>query len=184
MALRGLSYPYNDGEAIIGLWHTDPPVSRHRAEELSDRGAWGLLQHFFSPERHLAVCVLYKEQRYSLRAYHFQGQDVLEHAARVLRLDASRLAACDFHIGDLDVQGDCCPIAVALEAVAAPTGGSVEPERQDVFVLCDLRPLGVKPRCVYSHLPRFHFPSLLADLGIALPDSHRVGVLGARISGN
>ncbi|CAE7897325.1 unnamed protein product, partial [Symbiodinium sp. KB8] len=88
-------------------------------KELSDRGAWGLLQHFFSPERHLAVCVLYKEQRYSLRAYHFQGQDVLEHAARVLRLDASRLAACDFHIGDLDVQGDCCPIAVALEAVAA-----------------------------------------------------------------
>ena len=78
--------------------------------------------------------------------------------------------------------GTRCPLTVAVADVAAPTGGYREPRRQDFFVLCDLRPLGLKPRFVYAHLPRLHLPSLIADLGIALPAAFRVGITGARVT--
>ena len=59
-----------------------------------------------------------------------------------------------------------------------------EPERRDLFVLCDLRPLGLKPKHLYTHVPRLHLPSVVADLGIAMPAGFQVGVLGARLSGD
>ena len=75
-------------------------------------------------------------------------------------------------------------LVVTVADVAAPTGSSPELERQDYFILCDLRPLGLKPKFAYAHLRRLHMPSLLADLGVALPAGHRIKVLGARLSGD
>ena len=174
-----------DGDAISAIRSLDTTVSRHRAESLHDRNTWGPMQQFFDLDFRQATCVLlHREQRFCIDTASFQGIDLFDHLVSVLRLDASRTAVCSFPIEDLEVQGERCASIVAVADVAAPTGGSREPARQDFFILCDLRPLGLKPRFVYAHLPCLHLPSLVADLGIALPAAFEVGVAGARMSGD
>ena len=95
----------NDGEAIIGVWHSDADVSRHRAEELSDRRLWGPLRHFFEPERHVASCVMYQDQRYNIREYFHPPGELLSYVTQYLHLDTTRTVACTFGIQNLDVQG-------------------------------------------------------------------------------
>ena len=50
--------------------------------------------------------------------------------------------------------------------------------RQDVFILCDMRPLGLKPVFVHAHVPTIHVPSLLSDFSVDLPPAFQVGIHG------
>ena len=173
-----------DGDAITCFFGNSASPVRYRAEDLEDRNNWGPLQHFFEPEVRSRTCVMYRESRYCIAPYHHTGQHLHEYLVHFLQLDPRRVAACEFGLQDLDVQGDKCATLLAVADVAPPTGGFHEPARQDLFVLCDLRPLGLKPRFMYTHVPRLYLPSLTADLGIALPSGFVLGVLGARVSGN
>ena len=171
-----------DGDAISAVRNLDSTVPRHRAESLHDRGMWGPMHQFFEPAYQQATCVLHRDQRFCVDISPSQGIDLFDQVVSLLSLDAASTAVCTFPIEDLEVQGTRCQRIVTVADVAAPTGGYREPVRQDFFVLCDLRPLGLKPRFVYAHLPRLHLPSLIADLGIALPAAFQVGVAGARVS--
>ena len=173
-----------DGDAITGTFDPSGVPHRPRVEDLENRATWGTLRHFFKPELRDCTCVMYRDKRYCVNDSHHRGQSLNDYIASFLQLDLRRAASCLFRLRDLDVQGDRCADLIAVADVAPPTGGHNEPERQDIFVLCDLRPLGLKPRFLYTHVPRFHLPSLVADLGIALPDGFGVGVLGARVSGD
>ncbi|CAE7846567.1 HERC1, partial [Symbiodinium sp. KB8] len=173
-----------DGEAVTAVRQLEESVPRYRAETLRDRSTWGSMQHFFEPAFRLGTCILHRDKRFSVAAIEETGADLFDQVVSFLHLDASRTAICSFPLSDLDVHGEQCPLLVAVADVAAPTGGYREPRRQDFFVLCDLRPLGLKPQFVHAHLPRLHLPSLIADLGIALPAAFQVGVAGASLQGD
>ena len=173
-----------DGDAIIAVRHLEATVLRHRADSLHDRANWGSMQQFFAPDFRQATCVLRGDQRFRIEVPIPHGIDLFDQVVTELQLDASRVAICSFPLENFEVHGTRCPLTVAVADVAAPTGGYREPRRQDFFVLCDLRPLGLKPRFVYAHLPRLHLPSLIADLGIALPAAFQVGLTGASIFGD
>ena len=172
-----------DGDAITAVRHVEATFLRHTAETLHDRTTWGTMQQFYAPDFAQATCVLHREDRYRIDTPIPRGIDLFDQIVTELQLDASRVAICSFPLEDLEVHGTRCPLTVAVADVAGPTGSHREPHRQDFFVLCDLRPLGLKPRFVYAHLPRLHLPSLAADLGIALPATFQVGVVGARLTG-
>ena len=168
----------------VSLALPSDPV-RYRAEDFGGpQKTGGSLNHLFEPEARLRTCVMYRENRYSIAPYHHTGQHLYEYLLHFLQLDPRRVASCAFRLQDLDVQGDKCDTLLAIADVAPPTGSYQEPARQDLFVLCDLRPLGLKPRFLYTHVPRLHLPSLTADFGIALPNGFVLGVLGARVSGS
>ena len=173
-----------DGDAINVVQHLDTTVLQHRAESLHDRASWGPMHQFYEPDFKQATCVLHREQRFCIDTSPNYGIDLFDQIVSALRLDAAKTAICSFPIEDLEVQGVRCRTVTTVADVAAPTGGYREPARQDFFVLCDLRPLGLKPQFVYAHLPRLHLPSLIADLGIALPAAFQVGIEGARVSGD
>ena len=172
-----------DGDAITAVRHLETTVFRHRAESLHDSACWGSMQQFFAPDFKQATCVLHGDQRFRLDVPVTHGTDLFDQVVSELQLDASRIAICSFPLEDLEVHGTRCPLTVAVADVPGPTGGHREPRRQDFFVLCDLRPLGLEPRFVHAHLPRLHLPSLIADLGIALPAAFQVGLTGARVTG-
>ena len=173
-----------DGDAITGTFDPSLCPFPHRSEDLENRANWGTLRHFFSPETRDCTCVMHREKRYCVGPHHHRGQSLNDYIVSFLQLDVRRAASCVFSLHDLDVQGDRCRDIVAVADVAPPTGGFHEPERVDFFVLCDVRPFGLKPRFLYTHVPRLHLPSLVADLGIALPRGYVVGVLGARVHGD
>ena len=173
-----------DGDAITVVRYPETTFLRHRAEGLQDRANWSPMSQFYAPDFRQATCVLHGEHRFCMDVPIPHGLDLFDQLVSELRLDASRIAICSFPLEDLEVHGTRCPLTVAVADVAAPTGGYREPHRQDFFVLCDLRPLGLKPRFVYAHLPRLHLPSLIADLGIALPAAFQVGITGARVTGD
>ena len=173
-----------DGDVITAVRHPEATVLRHRAESLRDRTTWGSMQQFFAPDFHQATYVLHRDSRYRMDTPIPSGIDLFDQIVSELRLDASRIAICSFPLEDFEIHGTRCPLTVAVADVAAPTGGHREPHRQDFFVLCDLRPLGLRPRFIYAHLPRIHLPSLIADLGIAMPAAYQVGIVGARVSGD
>ena len=173
-----------DGDVILGTFDSSPRPQPCRYEDLLSRDTWGSLQHFFAPETRPRTCVMYQDKRYCVGEHHLQGRTLNEYIVSFLGIDASRVASCRYCIRDLDVQGDHCATVITIADVAPPTGGHREPDRRDLFVLCDLRPLGLKPKHVYTHVPRLHLPSLIADLGIALPAGHQLRVLGARLSGD
>ena len=172
-----------DGDVIMGTFDPSPRPQPCRYEDLNDRATWGSLRHFFAPERHSRTCVMYRDKRYCVGESQWHGSTRNEFIVSFLGIETSRVASCQYDIRDLDVQGDHCATIIAISDVAPPTGGHQEPERRDLFVLCDLRPLGLKPKHLYTHVPRLHLRSVAADLGIALPAGYQVGVLGARLSG-
>ena len=171
-----------DGDAITAVQYPEATLLRHRVESLQDRANWGSLCQFYAPDFRQATCVMHGDQRFRMEVPVPHGTDLFDQVVSELQLDASRTAICSFPLEALEVHGTRCPLTVAVADVAAPTGGYREPHRQDFFVLCDLRPLGLKPRFVYAHLPRLHLPSLIADLGIALPAAFQVGITGARVA--
>ncbi|CAE7946520.1 hypothetical protein AK812_SmicGene33425 [Symbiodinium microadriaticum] len=173
-----------DGDVITGTFDPSPRPLVCRVEDLERRDSWGTLRHFFAPEAHQSTCVMYQDKRYCVGERHYRAHGLYDYIVSFLGVDVNRISACTFPVQDLDVQGDYCQNIVAIADVAPPTGGHREHERRDLFVLCDLRPLGLKPKHVYTHVSRLHLPSLAADLGVALPAGFSQGVLGARLSGD
>ncbi|CAE7890796.1 unnamed protein product [Symbiodinium microadriaticum] len=126
-------------------------------------------------------CVMYANKRYCVAAYEHTGFTLLEHAVSSLRLDLSRIAACTFHTADLDVQGNHCEWTLAVVDVPVLADTAASRARQDFFVLCDIRPLGLKPIFVHTHVPKIHVPSLLSNVGIELPSSRQLGISGGTL---
>ena len=89
---------------------------------------------------------------------------------------------CTFPVCDLDVHGESCPVVVAVMDVAAPAVSRAAV--RDLFVFLDFRPLGFKPRFLYTNVPTVHLPSLLARFGIELPPVYRIGVYGGTRQGD
>ena len=83
------------------------------------------------------------------------------------------------HFRDLDVQGEACSSAVMAVGLPNPDiHGYVQAQRRDVFVGCDLRPLGFKPVLYFGHSVTVHVPSVFAYAALELPTGYEVLVSG------
>ena len=170
----------DDGEVITTLAAGTPPPSNSRATDLFVADVpWGPMHHFFRDEKHEAVCILYRGHRYSFSSRHHVGLTLLDFVCDRFRLDKNRILTCAFPIEDLDVQGDLCSVLVAQDL--PPSATADRQLRHDCFTLLDLRPFGLKPQFLHTHVPTHHVPSIAADVGIALPRHLRIGVLGGRL---
>ncbi|OLQ02188.1 hypothetical protein AK812_SmicGene14994 [Symbiodinium microadriaticum] len=166
------------GEVVTVLPSGDQHPAHIRAFALLQPEAeWGPMHHFFRVELHESICVLFRSQRYCFNSH--TGTTLLDFVCERFRLDPNRIVTCVFPIEDLDVQGDYCPVLVAVQDLP-PLAIPGHPTRQDCFTLCDLRPLGLKPQFIYTHVPTHHVPSLASDFGVSLPRHMQVKTLGGR----
>ena len=167
-----------DGDVITVVRDASFVPSRIPSTQLSDRSNWGPMRHFFDVERHPCIGVLYGSQRFCIASHYHYGETIIDHLTRCLRLEATRITTCTFHTPDLDIQGSHCPDLVTVHDVRPIIDTSASRARQDVFILCDMRPLGLKPVFVHAHVPTVHVPSLLSDFGVDLPPAFQVGIHG------
>ena len=168
----------DSGDVITVLPADDHAPAHVRAFDLCQPEAeWGPMHHFFRAEVYESICVLFRLQRYCFNSH--TGTTLLDFVCERFRLDPNRIVTCVFPIEDLDVQGDHCPVLVAVQDLP-PLAIPGHPTRQDCFTLCDLRPLGLKPQFIYTHVPTHHVPSLVLDFGISLPRHMQVQTLGGR----
>ena len=167
-----------DGDVITVVRDASFVPSRILSTQLSDRSTWGSMRFFFQVELHPCIGVLYGSQRYCIASHYHYGETIIEHLTRCLRLDVARITTCTFHTPDLDIQGSYCPELVTVHDVRPIIDTPATRARQDLFILCDMRPLGLKPVFVHAHVPTIHVPSLLSDFGVDLPSAFQVGIHG------
>ena len=170
-----------DGDVVTVVRHGISPPCSMLPEDLASPHTWGPADRFFQLDVRERSCVMYANKRYCVAAYEHTGFTLLEHAVSSLRLDLSRIAACTFHTADLDVQGNHCEWTLAVVDVPVLADTAASRARQDFFVLCDIRPLGLKPIFVHTHVPKIHVPSLLSNVGIELPSSRQLGISGGTL---
>ena len=126
-----------------------------------------------------SLCVLYRDRRYALPQHHHTDQTVVEYVTEKLRLDPHATAMCTFPIGDLDVQGEHSEAVVAVAEAPSPrVTGMTRDLAQDIFVLLDARPFGIKPQFLFVHYPVLHLPTIITALGLHTSPAVRVGVIG------
>ena len=169
------------GDVILGLeGSVAPPPHRVLADMFVPSARWGQLQHIPRVRRVPGLCLYFEGQRYVLRQFLLQGMSVLEAVSEVLGLAAAEVTThLNSSLRDLDVQGSAC--AGVVQAVRLPrfrVADATLRQRRDVFVLCDLRPLGVRPLSWHSHSLRVHIPSVLALAQILVPEGFGVLVMG------
>ena len=180
------------GEVITVFNHAQTQLAWTTSADLFQGSqTWGPMVHFFRTETRTGLGVLYGDQRYSLDFRPAPGLTAEHVAVDSLRLDQARVVLCTFPTPDLDIQGVHCPTTVAVADRPIHPQGAQPVPRQDLFVYCDLRPLGMRPRYIRAHVPALHLPTLASDFGIHLPAAYKLGVVGGlchrdmvRIQGN
>ena len=114
-----------------------------------------------SSRRRLAV--LYGAQRYAIPRAQIQGELVEQAILRLFQLDPAGVLLCTFPTAGLEIQGFACPTVVAIADKPTHPPAAPPVHRQDIFTYCDLRPLGVRPRCIRTNVPVLHLPTLASD---------------------
>ena len=169
----------HDGD-VLTFTHGPTAFVRHRIEPtFQPDGHWGALCHMPQVESMACLCVMYGDKRFSLPSFHYTGETVVQATARCLGRDPHDLTMCAFPLQDLDLHGDACLSAITV--VDQPNNrqpDTLHSGRRDIFVLCDLRPLGLRPRFVYTNYPAVHLPSILSQLGLRVPPIFKIKVAG------
>ena len=172
-----------DGDVVTVVRHGIPPPSRPSrllAETLANPRTWGPAEHFFEIGLLPSTCVMCGGKRYCVAPHHHTDQTLIQHTVQSLRLDVHRIATCTFRTDEFDVRGHNCRWTVAVADVPAIADSEASRSRQDFFVLCDLRPLGLKPVFLHTHAPKIHVPSFLSDFGIELPPAVQLCIQGGK----
>ena len=176
----------HDGDVITVTHGPSNHVSQLRIEALFEDGAdWGCPRDMPRPEHTDGVCALYQKSRFFIPPHHHYGETFVEAIARCVNRPPQELTCCSFPVADLEVHGDhaSCVITV-VDAPHPQQAHAVHAARRDVFVLCDLRPLGLKPRFIRTHCLVVHRPSLLSAFDLQLHPAFRVEVVGGRSQGD
>ena len=173
----------HDGDVITVVRNADEQLPRHRYDQLFvPEACWTQLGEIPQPECHEKWCVMYRDKRFTINFDASPVDNTVALVSNELDLPPNSAVMCTFPVCDLDVQGEFCPVAVTVMDVAAPTVSRAAV--RDIFVFLDFRPLGSKPRFLYTNVPTVHLPSILARFGIELPPVYRIGVYGGTRRGN
>ncbi|OLP77728.1 hypothetical protein AK812_SmicGene42181 [Symbiodinium microadriaticum] len=157
--------------------HAPGPGGFAFEDQFADECEWGPVEHIPQEIRTPSVGVVCGEEFFTLQGC-FHGRSSVREAC----IRASRLAG-DFAVGfsssafhNLSLRGEPCDRLIALAEVPPRSIGSFQ--RRDVFVFCDLRPLGLEPRAYFSHSVHIHLPSLASLLGLRAPTGFSLQVSG------
>ena len=157
------------------------PMPGYDVSDLFHPGAaWGRTAHLPMPSASPGTCVMTDRHRFFLHGRRPYAHNLETEIAERLRCQG---AAITIHLHDglyrLDFHGDpCSDCALVLELPRPDSGDAFLSARRDVCTLLDFRPLGQRPRFWHSHFPALHIPSVLAHLGIRLPEGLRLVVHG------
>ena len=173
----------HDGDVITVVRDADEQLPRHRYDQLFlPEARWIQLGEIPQPECNEKWCVMYRDKRFTINFDASPVDNTVALVSNELDLPPNSVVMCTFPVCDLDVQGEFCPVAVAVMDVAAPAVSRAAV--RDIFVFLDFRPLGSKPRFLYTNVPTVHIPSILARFGIELPLVYKIGVYGGTRQGN
>ncbi|CAE6952212.1 hypothetical protein AK812_SmicGene15638 [Symbiodinium microadriaticum] len=159
--------------------HGGPPHDFAVTDLLRRDGPWSQIQHMPRSLHTPCLCVLSGKYRFVIRQDLHTGRTIPEALAVVLDRAVDSFTTCSsFDFEDLDVQGEVCDRLIATASIPPqhllPEGFA----RRDVWIFCDYRPLGHKPRCHLTHVFRAHIPSLLALDGVFIPPGFHLNVQG------
>ena len=164
---------------------SEPPRDFAVSDLFRNDSTWTQIQHVPRLLRTPCLCVLSRKHRFVLRQDLHSGRTISEAVSVLLDAPADTFTFCSsFAFEDLDVQGNPCDRVVLTAPVppchALPQGML----RRDIWVFCDYRPLGRKPRGHLVHVFRVHVPSLLALDDIVVPEGYELLVDGGFPSGD
>ncbi|OLP86955.1 hypothetical protein AK812_SmicGene31882 [Symbiodinium microadriaticum] len=108
------------------------------------------------------VCVLFAEQVFRCSNRWKLYQDV-HHCLIGARTVTEKVVLCD---------GDVITGSFLEES------GVLREQAQDLFVLLDFRPLGMRPKAICVNQPKLHLPTIIADFGLLLPPTFCANVAG------
>ncbi|CAE7208140.1 unnamed protein product [Symbiodinium sp. CCMP2592] len=171
------------GDVITVLQEGISPFPFLGIDHLLEPGLrWSPLRHipreFVTP----GFCVTFEGERFVLYERHVPGRTVLEAVSRLLDLQAESLTCSFSPLADLDVQGSTCSGVLQVARLPNPTFQEADTwQRRDVFVLCDLRGLGLRPISYFSHSLAVHVPSVFAYAKVRIPAGYEVVVKGGRL---
>ncbi|CAE7541810.1 unnamed protein product [Symbiodinium sp. CCMP2592] len=173
-----------NGDVIVATHDAPVQLPQTGIDALFEDGAaWGALQHMPAVETTESVCLLFGEgnhgRRYCIPPHHHYNETFVQAAARCLGRQPHALSMCAFPVMDLDLHGDrCAHIVTAIDQPSPQQDGTPHSGRRDIFVLCDLRPLGQRPRFVHTSYPAVHLPSLVSTFGLETPPIYKIDVIG------
>ena len=156
-------------------------------EELFRPGAdWESLHHTPHCIRTPAVGLFAEGDLRSLNSRHFQADTLRQVVAGLLDVaDDSLLCHASYEFADLDIHGVPCDRLLGAFRAPVTLGqyGGRALARRDVFLFCDLRPLGRPPSVQLVHSTHVHLPTLAAMLGLDIPEGFVLIVSGFEDAG-
>ena len=159
--------------------HSGPPHDFAVTDLLRRDGPWSQIQHMPRSLHTPCLCVLSGKYRFVIRQDLHTGRTIPEALAVVLDRTVDSFTTCSsFDFEDLDVQGEACDRLIATAPIPPQRSLPEGLARRDVWIFCDYRPLGHKPRCHLTHVLRAHIPSLLALDGVYIPPGFHLNVQG------
>ena len=183
---EGAHFALSHGTIITILAsHATPSESRGVDDLFSPSAEWSQIQHVPRALYTPGVCLLYRNHRFLVQQEYHTGRTITQAIGVVLdKPDDSFITCSSFTFGDLDVQGTPCDRAIAVAeltpALRLPPGSI----RRDIWIFCDYRPLGLKPKGHVTHVYVAHIPSLLAIDGVVIPEGHTLAVYGGEVLGD
>ena len=141
---------------------------------------WGRVDQIPQAMLTPAIGYLLTTELHALREHHFDRASIDVALGSVLGLDPPDfIRRTSFAFDNLAVDGYPCDRFVATAQVPRPSDDRPHlHHRRDIFVFCDVRPLGMPPRAYFSHSRHVHLPTLALILGIDLPEGYSLHVVG------
>ena len=169
-----------DGDVITGSFLEESGAEKLRIESLfTPFSVWTPIHEMFTLEVYEGTCVLYGGKRYTFRPHYHTDVNLVQYICDRLRLKPEETIMCSFKVRNLDVQGITCRYVVAVHDVPSPLDtGVLREQAQDLFVLLDFRPLGMRPKAICVNQPKLHLPTIIADFGLLLPPTFCANVAG------
>ncbi|CAE7237351.1 unnamed protein product [Symbiodinium sp. CCMP2456] len=149
---------------------------------LREDSVWDRLQHLPCETSTPGFCVLFEGERTVLYSDSFPARSACVAVSDLLRLPEAALSIRVFHTPDLDVQGQACNKCIHVVRIPRMDDETSFRQRRDIFVLCDLRPIGVRPIAYFSHAMAVHVPSVLAYARVRLPDGYHLNASEGQLS--
>ena len=169
-----------DGDVITGSFLEESGAGKLRIESLfTPFSVWTPIREMFTLDVYEGTCVLHCGKRYTFRPHYHTDVSLVQYICDRLRLKPEETVMCSFKVQNLDVQGVTCKYIVAVHDVPSPLHtGVLREQAQDLFVLLDFRPLGMRPKAICVNQPKLHLPTIIADFGLLLPPAMCVNVAG------
>ena len=165
--------------------HFGPPRDFAVSDLFRSDSIWSQIQHVPRSLHTPCLCAIFGKHRFVIRQDLHSGRTIPEAIEVVLDRPVDTFTICSsFDFEDLDVHGEQCDRVIAVAAVPPQSVLPLGLVRRDVWIFCDYRPLGHKPRTHLSHVFRTHIPSLLALDGIQIPSGFDLSVQGGVCDGD